>query len=572
MDRTLSSPSRLSMAATFLVALTGILMVMTPDQSKAVLAGENGRIVLASGRPPETDATARLYLLPVPSNSSGGGLISSPIVPAGGQYRHPSWSPDRTKIVFANGAGGIYDLFVIDVEAGTGPVQITPTEGAGVNNLSADRPAWSPDGSTIVYEHQPAPGSADRHLRAQPANDLQLPITTTDLTAAGAPFEGKPAWTPDSQTVYFHRGDPNTAGNSNIYRKSAAGGAETLAIPDSGISEAQPSISPDGLSICYTLTNAGFNATADVVVAPLANPASATVVSKSIVAGDYNCTWSPDGQLIAYVNGIFGTGRLVMVEADNTSTIEIDLADAAGFDGNPDWAPDGRPDCPDVAVETDMDQPVTFPVECLDTGPEYEKSEVKEYANSQPTQGTLEQEFAGDPFTYTPNPGFSGTDQFEVKSFDELGFGADTGLVTITVNAPPDPPPVAKVRCAGKIATVKGTPARNILTGTPKRDVIAGLGGNDLILALGGNDLVCGGDGRDRLIGAGGRDRLIGNKGNDVLLGGANSDQLIGGPGRDRLIGGNGRDRLLAGPNRDVCKGGPGRDRASRCERRIGIP
>ena len=124
MDRTRST-RRLSIMVTALVSLTALFAVVTPDQSRAVLPGENGRIVLISGRPPETDATARLYLLPVPSNSSGGGLISAPIVPAGGQYRHPTWSPDRTKIAFANGspADG-YDLFVIDLEAGTGPVQM----------------------------------------------------------------------------------------------------------------------------------------------------------------------------------------------------------------------------------------------------------------------------------------------------------------------------------------------------------------------------------------------------------------------------------------------------------------
>lgn len=610
--------SRRRVAAMAAMLTTGTAMLLSgllPPPAQAVLGGENGRIVMVSGRPPETDATARLYLLPVPS-SIGGGTLSAPIVPAGGQYRHPSWSPDRTKIVFANGTAGIYDLFVIDLEAETGPVQITPTEGAGANNLSADRPAWSPDGSTIVYEHQPSPGSTDRHLRSQPANDLQLPIPTTDLTAAGAPFEGKPAWTPDSQTVYFHRGDPMTAGNSDIYRKPAAGGTETLAVPDSSISEAQPSISPDGNSICFTLTSGGFNNTADVVVASLANPGSGLIVSKSVSAGDYNCTWSPDGQMIAYVNGIFGSGRLVMVRADNTSPFEIELAEATGFDGNPDWAPDGRPDCPDLAVETEFDQPVTFSAECVDTGPEYERTEVREFADSQPTNGTLEQQLAGDPFTYTPNAGFSGTDQFQVQSFDEFGFGTDEGTVTITVKPKPGGGG-GQARCAGKLATIKGTPGPDILTGTPGRDVITGRGGNDLIIGLGGADLICGDSGNDRLRGGGGKDRLIGargkdrlrggsgadrlnggagidqlfgERGNDRLAGGAGKDRLVGGPGKDRLaggpgpdrllggpgkdrlFGGPGRDRLLAGPGRDVCKGGPGRDRAASCERRAGIP
>lgn len=566
MNRTVWTRRGIATATTLVLAAAAVLFALLPTPASAVLSGENGRIVLVSGRPPETDATARLYLLPVPS-SIGGGTLSAPIVPPGGQYRHPSWSPDRTKIVFANGTGGVFDLFVIDLEAGTGPVQITPTESP--TNLSADRPAWSPDGSTIVYEHQPSAGSTDRHIRAQPANDLQLPIPTTDLTAPGGPFEGKPAWSPDSQTVYFHRGDPQTAGNSDIYRKPAAGGTETLAIPDSGISEAQPSISPEGDRICYTLTNGGFNATADVVVAPLANPANAAVVSRSLVQGDYNCTWSPDGTLVAYVNGIFGAGRLVMVKADNTSPFEIELTDAPGFDGNPDWAPDGRPTCDDLTVETGQDEPVTFPVECVDTGPEYEKTEVFEFAQTQPTRGTLTQELAGDPFTYTPDPGFSGTDQFEVSSFDELGFGTDTGVVTINVKAPVVTP---EARCAGLTATVKGTAGRDVLTGTPGRDVIAAFGGNDLVIALGGNDVVCGGAGNDRILGGGGKDRLIGARGRDVLNGGRGADRLQGGPGRDRLSGGPGRDRLLAGPGRDVCKGGPGRDKGRSCERKAGIP
>jgi len=577
-------------ATTLALSAAAVVLALLPGSASAVLAGENGRIVFTSGRPPETDATARLYLLPVPSNSVGGGTVGAPIVPAGGQYRHASWSPDRTKIVFANGTGGIYDLFVIDLDAGTGPVQITPTEGAGANNLSEDRPAWSPDGSTIAYEHQPSPGSTDRQIRTQPANDLQLPIATNDLTAAGGPSEGKPAWSPDSQTVYFHRGDPNTATNSDIYRKPAVGGTETLAVPDSGISESQPAISPEGDRICFTLTNGGFNNTADVVVAPLAGPGGGLIVSKSITVGDYNCTWSPDGQMIAYVNGIFGSGRLVMVRADNSSPLEIELADEVGFDGNPDWAPDGRPECPDRAVETEVDKPVTFAADCVDTGPEYERTDVREFPETQPTSGTLTQELAGDPFTYTPNPGFTGTDQFQVSSFDELGFGTDTGLVTISVQEPDAIPPPPEPSCAGLTATVKGSPNRDVLTGTAGRDVIAALGGNDVVLALGGNDVVCGGAGNDRvlggggrdsLVGAAGRDRLIGGRGadrvqgglgRDRLLGGPGPDRLLGGPGPDRLLGGPGPDRLFAGPGRDVCKGGPGRDRGRSCERKAGIP
>lgn len=141
-------------------------------------------------------------------------------------------------------------------------------------------------------------------------------------------------------------------------------------------------------------------------------------MSKSATLGGSQCAWWPDGTLIAYVNGIFGTGRLVMVHA---SPFEIELAEAPGFDGNPDWAPDGRPDCPDTTVITTPGTPVTFSVTCTDTGPEYERSLVKEFSDTA-ANGSLEQDLAGDPFTYVPDQGFEGTDTFDVNSFDELGF------------------------------------------------------------------------------------------------------------------------------------------------------
>ena len=94
----------------------------------------------------------------------------------------------------------------------------------------------------------------------------------------GRRSKASPPGRPDSATVYFHRGDPNTATNADIYRKPAGGGTETLAVSDSGISEAQPSISPDGTKICYTLTNGGFNSTADVVVGTLTTPPSGGII------------------------------------------------------------------------------------------------------------------------------------------------------------------------------------------------------------------------------------------------------------------------------------------------------
>ncbi len=155
-------------------------------------------------------------------------------------------------------------------------------------------------------------------------------------------------------------------------------------------------------------------------------------------------------------------------------------------------------------------------------------------------------------------------------------------------------------RCAGRIATVIGTPGRDTLRGTGRKDVIVALGGDDEIRSFskadvicagpgrdeintgdngegGGSDLVLAGSGADRVVlgpelgrarGEGGNDLLIGSKGGDGLYGGPgddvlrggpnppyNSDLLYGGPGNDRLYGGTGPNQLYGGPGRDVEKG-----------------
>jgi Tol biopolymer transport system component len=151
-------------------------------------------------------------------------------------------------------------------------------------------------------------------------------------------------------------------------------------------------------------------------------------------------------------------------------------------------------------------------------------------------------------------------------------------------------------RCAGRIATLVGTPGRDSLRGTKRKDVIIALGGNDRVRSFSHADVICGGPGRDeieagnngegggsdlvlagpgndevvlgpelgRARGEGGDDLLIGSKGGDGLYGGPGDDVLRGGPNppynSDFLYGGPGNDRLDGGPGPNQMYGGPGRD------------
>ena len=86
-----------------------------------------------------------------------------------------------------------------------------------------------------------------------------------------------------------------------------------------------------------------------------------------------------------------------------------------------------------------------------------------------------------------------------------------------------------QARCAGKDATIVGTPKKDTIEGTGAADVIVAFDGNDVIKGLGGNDVICGNDGADILIGSAGR---------DILVGGLRSDEFDGGPGNDDIRGG----------------------------------
>jgi hypothetical protein len=173
--------------------------------------------------------------------------------------------------------------------------------------------------------------------------------------------------------------------------------------------------------------------------------------------------------------------------------------------------------------------------------------------DTEPENGTLDLNPDGT-FTYTPDPGFVGTDTFTYTLTDPIG-ASDTATVTI------------------KVAPVIEDDNGDIqVVGTDQPDRIVILGGTGGVRVRinnvtygpfsGASVIVHAGDGEDTVSTSGlvPPVQFFGEGGNDYLAGSTLADTLDGGEGQDRLLGGNGNDMLFGGGGSDTLSGGAGFD------------
>src|SRR5262249_31550691 len=140
----------------------------------------------------------------------------------------PVWSPDGSTIAF-DYAGGIW---------------ATPYQGAEPTQLSADgaSPNWSPDGSRIAFSRsssQSGFGSELWGLNADGGSKTAAPLTP--LNPAGTPSDGDPAWSPDGSKIVFTRADNS---QTDLYTMNANGTGQTNITNSPSVSERSPDWQP----------------------------------------------------------------------------------------------------------------------------------------------------------------------------------------------------------------------------------------------------------------------------------------------------------------------------------------
>lgn len=295
---------------------------------------------------------------------------------AEGQERSPSWSPDGSLIAY-NGfydAFGSYDVWTLDPTQSADEVEATNISDSADRSVESwIQPAWSPDGTKLAFAERyssNAPPNLESEVYVSPADGSTDPLA---IDSSSNKSELSPAWSPDGSTLLFSRqgsiweGPPNNSAkptvltNSYGYRPAVSpdgsrvatvtfsnpekirvtnadgSGFKELPVP----AELNSSVdwSPDGSQIVYSADEEPIDR---IRVAPAdgSGPGHAIEMPAGWVV-PYDAMFSPDGTRVAFdAYPTSGPGyRQILVAPADGSAPAVPITASAEQNQEPDWKP-----------------------------------------------------------------------------------------------------------------------------------------------------------------------------------------------------------------------------------------
>lgn len=214
-----------------------------------------------------------------------------------GHEREPAWSPDGTRIVFAADHGSGFELYVVDARGGE-PERVLALDG------DERTPSWSADDRVVFAHRGPRGAQWDLFLA-----DLAVPVArrVPERLTETADDETHPRVSPSGQRVAFTSNRDADDGDSDIWvmpvldraaRASGIDAAPAVRVVQRKGYDGYAAWSPDGGRLAYYSVRDGRGSTWVVDVAP---ETSAGVSRPSILASRHGgaSAWSSDGQTLA---------------------------------------------------------------------------------------------------------------------------------------------------------------------------------------------------------------------------------------------------------------------------------
>lgn len=239
--------------------------------------------------------------------------------------QRPAWSPDGSSLLFARHEGSSIFLYLRSADGKT-------TRRFNDHHEPEYDAVYSPDGKRIAFtfvKTSPNQGDVDVHT-INPDGKNAAPFA---VTAGKLSHEESPTWSPDGKFIAF---SSTRDGNQEIYIAPAdAPATEPRRLTNIPSTDAHPAWSPDGKSIAFATDRWG-----DLEIA-LIDVKSGDVkrLTESRRLDDYPA-WSPDGKAIAFTSNRDGNFEIYVMNADGSAP--RNLTRQRGIDNFAAWHESGR--------------------------------------------------------------------------------------------------------------------------------------------------------------------------------------------------------------------------------------
>jgi TolB protein len=237
----------------------------------------------------------------------------------------PAWSPDGSKLVFESVTGNAFNLYVVNAD-GTGLHQVTTS-----TNRTDVQPAWSPDGTQIVFSRQIMDGTGAIWIIHEDGTHLRR--ITGDRSQ-----NSHPSWSPDGSLIAF---ESDRSGGHDLYLMTPGGNHKRDITNTSDVQEENPNWSPDGTRIAFDSCPAPSypcpGGTVDYNVFVMNADGSGLTQLTTSPAIDAAPAWSPNGNQIVFRSDATGNTEIYAMRLDGSEFRKLTGGLAGGVD--PDWQP-----------------------------------------------------------------------------------------------------------------------------------------------------------------------------------------------------------------------------------------